>query len=392
MIHAGVGLSAQQDAHYAALEATRAALAQAGSATAHFALVFATTAHGANYSLLLRTVREVAQARDVVGCSAGGVLTLAGEIERAPAVAVLVVSADTLSSRRFFVPQLRGHAYEVGEEVGKAARPSLGTDNLLVMFPDTYNFHPVPFFAGLARAVPHLPVVGGGASEDGTIGETFQFCGDTVGNNAVSGILLSGHFSHTVAVSQSCQPISPVYTVTKAQGNVIYELDGRLAFTVFTEVVRPPLLEDLRRAAAFVLVGLPVDPAAPHLASGEYVVRHIIGFDPPQGAIAVAEEVRPGQRLLFTLRDATGARADLKRTLAAQAEQWQGRSPAFGLYFNCVGRGSGLYGFPDHDTSYIKQYLGEFPLIGFFTGCEIAPVQRRSALHQYSGVLTLIGE
>ncbi|MCS6926240.1 MAG: FIST C-terminal domain-containing protein [Candidatus Binatia bacterium] len=392
MVHAGVGVSTQRDTQRAALEATRAALTQAGSPGADFALVFATTAHGASYSLLLRTVKEVAQARDVVGCSAGGVLTLAGEVERAPAVAVLVVRADTLTSRRFFVPQLRGRAYEVGEEVGKAVRPSLGADNLLVVFPDSYNFHPVLFFAGLARAVPHLPVVGGGASEDGTIGETFQFCGDTVSNDAVSGILLSGHFSYTIAVSQSCQPISPVYTVTKAQRNVIYELDGRSAFTVFAEVVRPPLLEDLRRAAACVFVGLPVDPAAQRLAPGEYVVRHIIGFDPHQGGIAVADEVRPGQRLLFTLRDATGAREDLKRVLAAEGEHWQGRSPAFGLYFNCIGRGSGLYGFPDLDTSYIKQYLGEFPLIGFFTGCEIAPLQHRAALHQYSGVLTLIGE
>lgn len=392
MVRAGVGLSTQKDTHKAALEATRMALAQAGSPAADFVLVFATTPHGANYSLLLRTVKEAARARDVVGCSAGGVLTTEGEVERAPAVAVLVVRADTLTSRRFFIPQLRGRASEVGKEVGEAVRPYLGAANLLVVFPDTYNFHPAPFFDGLARTVPHVPVVGGGASEDGTIGETFQFCGDAVSNDAVSGVLLSGHFSHTIAVTQSCQPISPVHTVTKARKNVIFELGGRPAFTVFAEMVRPPLIEDLRRAAAFIFVGLPVDPEREHIAPGEYAVRNIVGFDPHQGGIAVADDIRPGQKVIFTLRDGNGAREDLKRVLETQVEQWQGQRPGFGLYFNCLGRGSGLYGFPDLDTSYIKQYLGEFPLIGFFTGCEIAPAKQRSALHQYSGVLILIGE
>src|SRR5690606_17189321 len=120
-------------------------------------------------------------------------------------------------------------------------------------------------------------------------------------NNAVSGVLLSGQFSHTVAVTQSCQPIGPVRTVTKAQKNIILELDGRSAFEVFAEIVRPPLCDDLRRAASFVFVGLPVAPELQGLARGEYVVRNIVGFDPRHGALAVGEEVHAGQKLVFTL-------------------------------------------------------------------------------------------
>jgi len=121
-------------------------------------------------------------------------------------------------------------------------------------------------------------------------------------------------------------------------------------------------------------------------------VRNLVGFDPRQGFIAIADEIRQGQKMVFTLRDGNGSRDDLQLTLEAQAQAWEGQAPAFGLYFNCTGRGRGLYGFPDLDTSYIKQYLGEVPVIGFFTGCEIAPIQQQSCLHQYSGVLVLVGE
>jgi small ligand-binding sensory domain FIST len=392
MLHAGVGLSTQRNTERAAAEAARTALTRSGSGAADFVLVFATIEHGPHYGLLLRTIKDVTRATHVVGCSAGGVLTTDGEVERAPGVAVLTVRTDTFAASRFFVPQLRGRGYETGKEVAARIQPHLGADNLLVVFPDTYNFNAASFFNGLSEAAPGVPVVGGGASEDGTLGETFQLCGDTVSNDAVCGVLLSGQFHHTIGIAQACQPISPVHTVTKSHKNLILELDGRPAFAVFAEVVRQPLLDDLRRAAAFVFVGLPVDAERQRIARGEYVVRNIVGFDPNQGIVAIADEIRQGQKMVFTLRDGSGARDDLQVTLEAQAQAWEGQAPGFGLYFDCVGRGSGLYGFPDLDTSYIKQYLGDVPVIGFFTGCEIAPIQRQPSLHQYSGVLVLVGE
>jgi small ligand-binding sensory domain FIST len=181
-------------------------------------LVFATIEHGPLYSRLLRTIKETAQATHVVGCSAGGVLTTDGEIERTPGVAVLTVRADTFSASRFFMPQLRGRAQELGKEAAALAHPT--EDNLLVVFPDTYNFNADAFFQGLSEAAPNLPVVGGGASEDGTLGETFQLCGDTVSNDALCGVLFSGQFHH-----DRHRPIVPadqsVYTVTKSHQNLI---------------------------------------------------------------------------------------------------------------------------------------------------------------------------
>lgn len=392
MLQAGVGFSSQRDTQKAAVEATQIAMQRAQCATADFALVFATTGHGAGYSLLLRTIKATARATHVVGCSAAGVLTTDGEVEHAPGVAVLVGRSDAFTASRLFIPQLRGRGYETGKEIATYVQARLGADNLLTLFPDTYNFNAALFFQGLTEGASTFTTVGGGASEDGSVGETFQLCGDTVSNNAVSGLLLSGNFHVTVSNAQACQPIGPVHTVTKAQQNLLLELDGRPAFEIFAEVVRQPLIDDLQRAAAFVFIGLPVDAERQQMARGEYVVRNIIGFDPAQGVIAVADEIRHGQKMIFTLRDGNSSREDLKQTLEAQAQAWKGNTPGFGLYFNCLGRGTGLYGFPDLDVSYIKQQFGDLPLIGFFTGCEIAPIHQQTALHQYSGILVLVGE
>ena len=168
----------------------------------------------------------------------------------------------------------------------------------------------------------------------------------------------SGHFHHTIGIAQNVQPIWLIDAVTKSHQNLLIELDGRPAFEVFAEVVHEPLIHDLRRAAASVFAGLPVDPERQHIARGEYVVRNIIGFDQQEGIVAIADEIRQGQKMVFTLRDGSSSREDLKVTLETQAQTWAGQAPGFGLYFNCTGRGSGLYGFPDLDTSYIRQYWG----------------------------------
>jgi hypothetical protein len=61
------------------------------------------------------------------------------------------------------------------------------------------------------------------------------------------------------------------------------------------------------------------------------------------------------------------------------------------LCATCLGRERGLYSLPDLDTAYIRQYLGDIPLIGFSPAARLRRF-RRNTLHQYSGVLVLIGK
>jgi small ligand-binding sensory domain FIST len=46
---------------------------------------------------------------------------------------------------------------------------------------------------------------------------------------------------------------------------------------------------------------------------------------------------------------------------------------------------------PGLDTAYIRQQLGPLPVAGFFSGAEFAPGAGVSQLHQYTGVLAMLG-
>ena len=142
----------------------------------------------------------------------------------------------------------------------------------------------------------------------------------------------------------------------------------------------------------FVLAGLPADRDQNRVGPGEYLVRNIVGVEPQKGILALAEEVFEGERMVFTLRDAQRAREDLTQMLRRQKERLGGKRPQLGLYFNCCARGTSLYGIPGIDTAYIRQALGDFPLIGFFGNFELGPLGGGNHLLAYTGVLALITE
>jgi len=386
VLRVGVGLSAERDSERAAAQAAEAALHSAGLTKAEAVLAFATTPHGPGYTCVTRTVGATCGTRAVVGCSAAGVLADDEELEDGPGVAVMALAGD-VSARYFFIPGLRARAEAVAEAIASFVdrepdAPS-GGERLLVIFTDSYNLEPEPLLRGLGRRLPGVRIVGGGASEDGSVGELSVFAGDAVSSNAISGVLLTGDFRASIGVGHAVRRVGPVRRVTRAAGRVVFELDGRPAYEAFAAVVPSPLLADPRRALAVVLAAI---------GGGEdFAVRHLTGIDPNGGAVAVAGEVADGQELFFGVRDPNAAREQLQQALRRLATACEGVRPAGALYVNCVGRGRRFYGVPGLDTAYIRQHLGPLPVAGFFSGAEIASGVRDVQLHQYTGVLTLLG-
>jgi small ligand-binding sensory domain FIST len=320
MLRAGVGLSTHRDSARAAAEAATAALRSGCLDEAQLVLVFATTPHGPGFTRVTRTAAEVCGTREVVGCSAAGVIGGEDEVEGGPAVVVLALAGD-FAARRFFVPIARGGSVEAAREIARAVGDASG---LLLIFTDTYNVATDSLFQGIARLLPGVRIVGGGASEDGSVGEVAVFSGDAASSHAVAGVLLSGPLRATVGVAHAVKRVGPVRRVTAARGNWILSLDGSPALDAFRAVVPPPLLADTRRALAVVLVGV-------SLGGDEFAARHLIALDPEHGAIALAAQVSEGQELFFGVRDPLGARDDLQRVLADQKAAWPAEPAAAAL-------------------------------------------------------------
>lgn len=387
---AAVGLSRAFDPELAVREAAGAALERLGTPAAGAALLFASSDHKPHLPALLAGVRRVAGAPACVGCTALGCLTLAAEIERQTAFACLLLAADAVVARPFLIPELRAPGRPLGKAVAESVVGHLGKANLVVVLPDPRGFAPAPLFSGLEEAVGFLPVVGGIASSAPPETSIFEFAGDAAEQRALAGLHFAGDFAAEIGVAQGCRPIGRPYAITKAQGNVVLAAGGRPPLAVLREAVEDPALEAEMRQGQGLFAGIAIDPNVHPLQRGDFVVRSLIGYDEGTGALALNEGVRVGQTLQFHVRSPAAARQDLQHTVARVKTRLAGRTPVFGLYFNCVARGAALYGVPDHDVGIIRAGLGDFPLAGFFGNGELAPLGRRNLLHNFTGVLAVV--
>ncbi|MGZ8445730.1 MAG: FIST signal transduction protein, partial [Candidatus Binatia bacterium] len=376
MIRAGVGQSSNPSTAQAVSEAAQQAMAQAGIGRADGGIIFFTADHAAHGQELVATLARVIGTDCVTGSSGAGVLTGAGEIEGEHGVAVMVFATDRFFARPFIFEPLRGNEAKLGETFGGFLAKAQDEKSLMLLFPDTYNGNAQNLLQAIAARAGFHPIAGAGSSENGAAGATYQLCGDKLASNSLAGMYISGALETHIDITQGCQPITQPMTITKAENNLILEIDNQPALAVFAKLLKGPLAEDLRRALAVLFVGLPADRDENSVAPGKYLVRNIIGLDPDAGIVAVADQVGVGQSMIFTMRDGQRARDDLQEMLQRQLARLNGKKPAFGCYFNCCARGSSLYGIAGIDAAYIKQVLGEFPLIGMFGGYELAPLGR----------------
>jgi small ligand-binding sensory domain FIST len=381
VLRAGVGLSTLPEPGRAAEQACAEALAGAGRCDA--AILLTGPGRGETLTELLAAVTGALGSDAVVGTTAHGIL--APDREHAEEGALVVLAVSGIEAHPFLIPDVVGREEAVAEEI--AARLGAGgrEEDLVVLFPDPGTLDLGALLAELGTAIGDARVVGAG-SADPLSGVPLQFEGREVVTGGVAGIALRGKRPARIGVTQACTPATDLLTVTRCRGHWVLELDGRPALEVYREVARGPLAEDLARAAAFLLVALPVERAPHVLRPGSYLVRHVIGFDQKENAFAIPSTPRPGQRIALAQREPEAAREDLKAMLGGLA----GGSPVFGLYLDCCARAMPFFGIPGLEAAYLSRAFEGLPIAGMLGSCEIGPIGGSTELLTYTGVLALV--
>jgi small ligand-binding sensory domain FIST len=392
MTSAGVGVAVNQDGFTAAGLAAHRALVAAGPAPVEIAIVFSGTRHDEDeYFGVLSAVRRTIPDAVIVGCSATGVLTGAEEVENATAVAVLALGGQPLPTP-LFIPGVRAEPRIAGARLGREVLALLGGDATgaaVAVLVDPAELDATDFVAGIADAAPNLIITGAGAS--GGESGCRVFWQDAAQADACVALVIPRDLHPSLGMTQGCQALGDPLTITAAEGNLILEIEGRPAIEALERALSNPRHPGLRQMAKHLLAGISELGAG---GRSDYVVRPFAIAESDRPALAVAEPVRAGQTICFTMRDAIGAREDMKAMLDEQAEAREARhdsAPKFGVYFNCAGRGSDLYGQPGLDPELIQRRFGPLPLAGIQSSFEIAPTCGRPRIHMLTGVLLLAG-
>ncbi|MBT4136954.1 MAG: hypothetical protein HOE48_03515 [Candidatus Latescibacteria bacterium] len=386
MILSGAGHSNESDGLKAARLATHSALGQATLTQADLVFVFVTHHHLEIAQLLVQEVMEVAETVNVVGCSGMGVLTDDRENDREPGVAVLVMVGEDLD---VVLVHERGEGAGIG--IGEQLLPYDKDDALLVMVTGLFG-DPARFMKQITDNIGHLPIVGGMASPnpwERTEPPSLQWCGNEIGEDLVVGVLLRG-VNFATGVAQGCQPFGQAYTITQCDDQMIHQLAFGPAVDALKEAMDTLSAEEKAHLRRNIFIGLAMDEYAVERKLGDYLIRTLMGIEERSGGLGINESVSVGQTVQFNLRTPGAAHEDMVQVMKRLKAEKGSLAGVCGLYFNCMGRGFGLYAQPDHDVLVMRKYLGAFPIAGFFGQAEFAPVGERNFVHSYTGALVLL--
>lgn len=264
------------------------------------------------------------------------------------------------------------------------ARRIAGSDGAMILS-DGLRFPTERFLAELRRTLAAMPplIAGGLASqrEPVTRAGARVFMGERVLPSACLVVTFHG-LSMQVEVVRGWSPASPIYTVTRAQGTVVYEIEGEPATEWYRRffVVDGELAPLPASANRYPLIIQGPNPER----QGLY--RSMRSFGEPSGAVTYWGDVETGDHVRLGI----GNGHSLVRTAA---ELKAGPAPDAAILYSCVGREAVLDEMADREVATIHDTLGGVPLSGFFTFGEIGPTTRGNlAYYNHTAILVLLRE
>ena len=308
------------------------------------------------------------------------------EYEQGPALTAIAARLPGVEVKPFvMIPSAWGESIADPLEF---ARHTPGADRaeLVIVFGDPFSLDAGRVLHAFNTHAPGVRLVGGMASAGPRPYANALVLNDWLAREGGVGIALKGALRVDMVVSQGCRPIGPPLRVTKAERNIIFELDGQPAVERTEQVLRT--LPEHERAV--LRDGLYVGRPARGDASGrgDYLIRNLLGADRDRGAIAVADLVAEQELVRLHVRDAATALEDLELLLAPQ--EFDARAQG-ALLFSCNGRGKAFFGQPNRDIATLQTALGAtVPTAGFFCAGEFGPVGEKNFLHGHTASIAIV--
>jgi small ligand-binding sensory domain FIST len=340
---------------------------------ASLGFVYATDLLANDMQEILARLRQCAPDMHWLGTVGLGICSSGLEIYDRPALAIMI--SDIANDAFRIIPEFNGQTDELSVQINDWYHAQDFCFALLHADPGNSM---TPEWIEKLRQEQGIGFINGGLTSSNS--EHVQVA-DGIHSGGISGVLFNGTVHIVTDHTQGCSPIGPVHEITRAERNIVMTLDRQTAVAVMKEDIGEVLAKDLSRIGGYIFAALPLAESD----TGDYLVRQLIGIDPEHGMLAIGDILDRQQRLMFCRRDGNSAREDMERMLERLAQRKGEQQIRGGIYISCLGRGRHQFGENSEELKMIQQYLGDFPLLGFFANGEIY----NGRLYGYTGVLTL---
>ncbi|GAA0845161.1 hypothetical protein GCM10009113_17890 [Marinobacter szutsaonensis] len=308
--------------------------------------VFAGDQDEAGVRMLLSILNDLLPDFRIVGASTCGEIFDGSQSEGRILLSFSCFEATTVETG--YTPDV---SYASGQAWGWRYRDS--DARLAIIFGNGLRDNPEDFIRGFNAAAPGLCVAGGNAGDNNRFERTFVIEADRLYDE---GVVLAVLGSEVLEVHSDCvlewTPIGVPLEVTRAKGNVLYELNNRPVVEVYQYYLGEDVVQDIPRS----LMEFPLLRTQGNLL----VARSPVGTA-DDGGLIFAGKLECGERVRFGVADVETITDGARNTVNRLAEQF----PIEGVYtYSCTARRSFLASIISAEIATIGS-LG--PNAGFFT-------------------------
>ncbi len=397
---AGVGFSAKSDSKEAGIEAAKAALAQAKVDGCDMAILYSTSKQDPHQ--LKEGVRSVIGDKPMLmGGWAVGIITKDHLGYGGFETGIAVIKSDTIRFDTFLQGGLgTGEEYKVGLELGKQiAKKSFSGDWSLFLKYDSIRKErkPLPMNMGtpIVRGMSEAlngkwpSSVGIGLLGDMQFNPTYQWYGNEVVNQSAMALVMSGGARLDTIVMHGCKPAGGYHTITKVDGPVILEIDGKRAIDAIASILGSSTDRTWEGYPLFVTFGWNKGDKFADFNEENYANRLCIAIDKDRGGLVMLEDdITVGTEVQLMRRNINDFNYIRQRCDELMGNLGD-RQPFLAFYIDCAGRASAYCGSEREEAEEVQKVIGsKMPLLGMYSGVELAKIGNQPMMAlDWTGIL-----
>jgi hypothetical protein len=328
----------------------------------------------------------------VVGCSGQGVMGRGAVYEDGYAASLMALGGDGLEVAVARTDDVHLDTRAKGATLGQKLREAHTRPPKICIA----HYDPLcgvdldVFLSGMGPQI-EAPIMGGAAAHffQAAMTTTYQYFGTEVFSRGAVAVSLAGDFSAEMGFSTGCAPVGYQLKVTKVEGNMILEFDGRSALDVWREVTGAIGLLDIM-ASSSVAIGVPV-------AGGEggHLIRAAFVFDEKTRGMLLGAAVPEGTIVTLYHRTVDHALSGAERTAEELTQRLAGKQLRAVLGFECGGRTRPFLGMDatNEENRALQAKVGAgAEWAGVICWGELFPIGGKPGFHNYTFPLLALAE
>lgn len=316
--------------------------------------VFTGNPESLNIAKLQKELADKLPFAQIAGCSTSGEIHEGRITEKQTVICFTVFEKTELKSFLFNRTDFK-NSYEMGKTLAREL--TIFNTEAVIIFPAGFDVDSTALLEGINETHLDIVISGGLAGDNGLFQEGLAFTQDGITSDGLAAVALqSGHLSVRPFANYQWQEIGKSFTVTKAEGSIIYSLDHKKPLNILKHYLGEAFIKDLPESGT----------EFPFLLKyrGEKVFVFIIK-PLGNGAIKVNRKVEEGDTLTFAYANLEDI---IERSLQELKELDQ-LAPESIFIYNCMARKQFARDFTEKE---LEMFQGIAPANGFFSYGEIS--------------------